>query len=203
MDDQLDELLCEYVDGTMDPSVKVVFEEYLEANPDLAAHVKCLSETRNMLCRIGECACATASQAQLRVRLARELARQNQSAALMWSRLGSAALLTSTVGLLLIFGMIAGVSVVQRTQVSGTQESAPESALRMDSMEIPTDAHGFIGRSMRLESIPGRTGSGMLGPISALPVVAGRGYMTPLETPAQIPNSQRPAVEASLQRISR
>jgi hypothetical protein len=180
IDDQLDELLCEYVDGTMDPAVKLVFEEYLEENPDLAAHVRCLCETRNMLCRIGECGCATATQTQLRVRLASELARRNRSTAAVWSRLGNVAFLTSTVGLVLILGMMAGISVVQQTLVTGTQETA-EAEIPAASMAIPTDAHGFIRQSMRLESLPEISQTGIAGPVTSLPVVAGQGYMTPLD----------------------
>jgi anti-sigma factor RsiW len=46
----LDEWLCEYVDGTMDPSVETVFEQYVEANPELKAHVERLRKTREILC---------------------------------------------------------------------------------------------------------------------------------------------------------
>lgn len=46
----LDEWLCEYVDGTMDPSLEAVFEQYVEANPELKAHVKRLRQTRDLLC---------------------------------------------------------------------------------------------------------------------------------------------------------
>jgi hypothetical protein len=50
----LDEWLCEYVDGTMDPALEIVFEEYVEANPDLKAHVERLQETRQLLCDCGQ-----------------------------------------------------------------------------------------------------------------------------------------------------
>ncbi len=46
----LDEWLCEYVDGAMDPSVEAVFEQYVEANPELKAHVERLRQTREILC---------------------------------------------------------------------------------------------------------------------------------------------------------
>jgi len=49
----LDEWLCEYVDGTMDPSLEAVFEQYVEANPELKAHVERLQETRELLCECG------------------------------------------------------------------------------------------------------------------------------------------------------
>jgi anti-sigma factor RsiW len=50
---EMDELLCEYVDGTMDPSVRCVFEEYLRSDPNLAAHVERLGRTRRLLCKYG------------------------------------------------------------------------------------------------------------------------------------------------------
>jgi len=50
----LDEWLCEYVDGTMDPSLEAVFETYVEANPDLKAHIEQLNETREMLGHSGK-----------------------------------------------------------------------------------------------------------------------------------------------------
>jgi len=46
----LDEWLCEYVDGTMDPSMEAVFEQYVEGDPELKAHVKRLRQTREILC---------------------------------------------------------------------------------------------------------------------------------------------------------
>jgi len=47
----LDEWLCEYVDGTMDPSLEAVFEQYVEANPELKAHIERLQKTRDLLCQ--------------------------------------------------------------------------------------------------------------------------------------------------------
>lgn len=49
----LDEWLCEYVDGTMDPSLEAVFEEYVDANPKLKAHIDELREMRDLLCGCG------------------------------------------------------------------------------------------------------------------------------------------------------
>jgi len=50
----LDEWLCEYVDGTMDPALETVFEKYVEANPELKSHVENLRETRQLLGRCSE-----------------------------------------------------------------------------------------------------------------------------------------------------
>ena len=70
----LDEFLCEYVDGTMDPVVRMAFEEYLRQNPDLYEHIECLRETRSMLCRYGcRLRAPAALQQRLRERLGQEL----------------------------------------------------------------------------------------------------------------------------------
>lgn len=186
VDDALDELLCEYVDGTMDPTVQTVFEEYLEANPDLAAHVRCLCDTRKMLCRVGACHCASVSlQAQLRIKLANELVRKSRTSAAVWSRLGNAALLTSTVGLFLIVGMMAGISTLQHTVVVGSQESTTRIERPSTGMEILSDAHVYLGRTVPLEQLGRSNWAGIFGPVSALPVVARAGYMTPMRWPYQ------------------
>lgn len=70
----LDEFLCEYVDGTMDPVVRAAFEDYLRANPDLYEHIDCLRRTRSMLCRYGcQMQAPPALQQRLRERLGEEL----------------------------------------------------------------------------------------------------------------------------------
>ena len=46
---ELDEYICDYVDGTMESSVCDAFEEYLAANPAVAAHVERLIQTTNIL----------------------------------------------------------------------------------------------------------------------------------------------------------
>ena len=37
----------------MDPALEAIFDQYVEANPDLKAHVERLRETREMLCECG------------------------------------------------------------------------------------------------------------------------------------------------------
>lgn len=107
----LDELLCEYVDGTMDPAVRQVFEEYLRANPTLARHVECLCRTRQLLCQHGACKLRAPEgfQARLRQRLAYEMMRERQSLEYLSLPLRSATTLASAVALLVILGMCTGV----------------------------------------------------------------------------------------------
>lgn len=70
----LDELLCEYVDGTMDRAVRMAFEECLSTDPVLAQQVERLRRTRSLLCRHG-CQVRTPHglQARVRRRLAQEM----------------------------------------------------------------------------------------------------------------------------------
>jgi len=184
IDDALDELLCEYVDGTMDPDVRVVFEEYLATDPQLAAHVDRLCDTRNMLCKFGACRCASPGlQAQLRVRLAGELARKNRSSRVISQRLGNMAFLTSVVGMLLIVGMMAAphTAIQQKTVQSSHSLSSAKVDFELDPeiMSILDDTHSSVGHTVRLESLEKASQSTFLGPVAALPVVATSGAMTP------------------------
>lgn len=72
----LDELLCEYVDGTMDRAVRQAFEEYLRTDPVLAEQVERLRCTRTLLCRHGcQVHAPQGLQARVRRRLAWEMMR--------------------------------------------------------------------------------------------------------------------------------
>lgn len=106
-----DEFLCEYVDGTMDPSVREVFEEYLRTDPALAEHVERLRHTRRLLCQYG-CGCKAPRglQARLRRELAFEMVRaQMPLFPIATSRLRAIAAFTSAMAMMLVVGMSAGV----------------------------------------------------------------------------------------------
>lgn len=49
----LTDFLCDYVDGTMEPQARAMFDECLAANPELQAHVVSLTQARSTLCRYG------------------------------------------------------------------------------------------------------------------------------------------------------
>lgn len=110
-----DEFLCEYVDGTMDPVVREVFEEYLRMNPDLHRHVECLRNTRLLLCRYG---CRCHAPRDLNDRLRRQITCEMMNAQVPFQlvlsdRLRSFATVTSAVALVFMVGMLAGVSVLE------------------------------------------------------------------------------------------
>ncbi len=129
----LDELLCEYVDGTMDPAVRQVFEEYLRTNPTLARHVECLCQTRQLLCQHSACRLRAPDgfQARLRQRLAYEMMREQRSLEYLHLPLRSATVLASAVALLVILCMCTGVLLYMEEQPHQTvvMQAEPEAAL--------------------------------------------------------------------------
>lgn len=61
----MDEFLCEYVDDTMDCSVRAAFEECVQQDAKLAQHIKRLRGTHSLLC---QCRCRTPSGLRSRVK---------------------------------------------------------------------------------------------------------------------------------------
>ena len=101
----LDEWLCEYVDGTIDPVVCQALEEYMQHNPELASHVERLRETRHLLCQYG-CSYQAPSglQPRLRRRLATEIVQESQPFfGASTVHLMTLATVTSVVAMFLIF----------------------------------------------------------------------------------------------------
>lgn len=168
-DDQLDEFLCEYVDGTMDPAVREAFEEFLGANPSLADHVRCLCRTRNMLCSYGGRHGRASLEAQIRHRVAFELDRKSRVEATYLERLGKAAMATSFVSLVVILGMMIGMSSVD---YDGPIALAASSQMEMqDSMSLPSDApHQPLG-SVPLEQAMTTPGWSVMGTATVLPAI--------------------------------
>ncbi len=98
---ELDEYICEYVDETMDASVRSAFEDYLEANPSVARHVEQLIEARNLLKACADqCPCLDDEfQQRLKCAVEHECVPEEESA--VWlDRLTGVVLATSAVTLL-------------------------------------------------------------------------------------------------------
>ena len=106
----LDELLCEYVDGTMDPVVRRSFEEYMAVEPELAEQVERLRRTRSLLCRHGcRLQAPEGLQARVRRRMAWEMMRaQRPVFPEALSRLGNYAAFASVLVIILMAGMLVG-----------------------------------------------------------------------------------------------
>lgn len=186
IDDALDELLCEYVDGTMDPCVREAFEEYLEANPDLAQHAECLCQTRE---RLSQYRCRHMRETlhlEIRERVARELKRKDRSVQLVNTRLVNAAMITSAVSLVLILGMMVGVTAVQQMNVEGNDAGFVQMEQERSSLAASdAHAHTMAGRPMPLEwfdTTP--TTPAVFTPVSSLSGLSQSGRMTPFHLSA-------------------
>ena len=69
-DQLLDELLCDYVDGTMDPATRKAFEELVSRDQSVARYLEGLREAHSLLSNTGQCVCAPKQfHSKLRARL--------------------------------------------------------------------------------------------------------------------------------------
>lgn len=121
----LNEWLCEYVDGTMDPSVRAVFEEYLEANPELAEHVERLCRTRSLLCQCKEQRRSPSDDLQARLRQQAEREMMQESVSFLTegnARLRMAAAVGSVMVVMLAVGVVVGASFFGEVPPSQQQE---------------------------------------------------------------------------------
>ncbi len=131
----LDEFLCEYVDGTMDPVVREVFEEYVRENPDLAEHVQCLCDARDALIH-SRCACRLKADFidRLRRRLTVEQARAaNSELPGVASQLGYLAAFTSALVVMTVAAMLLAELAVER----------PDPALALDGSVVTERVEGM------------------------------------------------------------
>ncbi|PSQ97662.1 MAG: hypothetical protein BRD55_01990 [Bacteroidetes bacterium SW_9_63_38] len=126
----LDEWLCEYVDGTMDPSLEAIFEQYVEANPELEAHVERLKETRRLLC---ECSLPRPSLPEGTDDRCTEEGEDASSApisTLLSDRPAAALGLVSSVAVALVVGFLVGATVGPPPSPLSTSASSPSSSAR-------------------------------------------------------------------------
>mgnify|MGYP006427687207 CR=1 FL=1 len=140
----LDEWLCEYVDGTMDPALEAVFEEYLRANPELSAHVERLKETRELLCACGRqssAECPSDTQAEVCGLVEGKMLRANASLSqFVQERPALIAGLTSSVVALLL-GLFTGALLFtpDRTAPSLTSDAPTvQTSPRVDRAPVAT-----------------------------------------------------------------
>ncbi|NNE71558.1 MAG: hypothetical protein HKN29_14500 [Rhodothermales bacterium] len=168
LDEGMDEFLCEYVDGAMDPVVLEAFEEYLRANPSMAEHVRCLCQAKRFLAQQAPCPHATSElQNRLRTAIARE--QLGSPAWSLGSRLGSMAWLTSAAGLMLMLGVLFGSAVIR-------YQAEPRVDSYVEREAVPSDAHPL--RNVRVPA-GARATVGVAGPVMALPTLQSSAQLTP------------------------
>ncbi|MXW63846.1 MAG: hypothetical protein F4Y00_05725 [Bacteroidetes bacterium SB0662_bin_6] len=110
-----DEFLCEYVDGTMDPLVRHVFEEYVRANPGMEEHIERLRRTRRLLCRYA-CRCRAPSDLHDRLRnfIPAESSRPSVPSPVVSGEEAKGTVASSyAVTVILMLGLVLGASGVQ------------------------------------------------------------------------------------------
>lgn len=138
----LDELMCEYVDGTMDPAVRESFEEVLAGDPRLARQVERLRRTRSLLCEHGwHIQAPRGLQARVRQRLACEMMRPQQPAwSVAVSRLGRAAVWASVMGVMLLVGLLVGATLSADESPAVAAETTAAPAARRPASALPRAA---------------------------------------------------------------
>lgn len=188
-DDQLDELMCEYVDGTMDGAVRAAFEELLASDPELADQAHCLCRTRALLSSYGCRHSPHDVEAEIRCRVAMELSRDQHLQATLTERLSGVAVVTSVACVLMLVGVMTGMSVFSESSVEGAQLAVEEPYLGADQeFVLPVDAHGAISAgSLPLDRISPSNAAPFVAPVvaprvapvDALPVISASSRMTP------------------------
>ncbi len=139
-----DEFLCEYVDGTMDPLVRHVFEEYVRVNPGMEEHIEQLRNTRRLLCRYA-CRCQAPSDLhhRLRNRIPCDAAQPAlPSPAVAQNAAKGAAMSSYAITVVLMLGLALGASGIQAEY--GSKPSSPAV-----SGAPPASSLGYTGNMTR------------------------------------------------------
>jgi anti-sigma factor RsiW len=174
----LDEWLCEYVDGTMDPSLRATFEEYVEANPDLKAHIERLRETRDLLRDCDRLERAS-ERAQRRVcnKVACDMLRRRPSVSDTVQQFPGATVgLTASMAAALLVGFVAGALLFGTTGTSSTPSTTAVSSTP------PAQTAPTVDYTAPRMTLPGRPAQS----VNALP--ASQAMSSP-DAPATLPTS--------------
>ena len=144
----LDELLCEYVDGTMDRAVRQAFEEYLHTDPVLAQQVECLRCTRTLLCRHGcQMHAPQGLQARVRRRLAWEMMRpQPLYFSRAASRLNAFVAVGSVAAAVVMASLLVGAVLLAEQPSSVTDQTLAPDVVRHQARTQPTTMTPLWGR---------------------------------------------------------
>jgi len=128
---ELDEYICDYVDGTMDDAVRDAFEDYLAANPDVAAHVARLVQTTDMLRACADqCPCVAEDfQTRLQCAVENECTSEEESGAWL-DRVSGVVLVTSALTIVCLAVLVPRMSDI--SEAGGADVVATASAVDRD-----------------------------------------------------------------------
>ena len=150
----LNEWLCEYVDGTMDPSLRRVFEKYVQANPELRAHIERLRHTRELLCRCSRMQQQEAS-AEVRARVQKKVEcdmLRTPGSLRDTVRERPVTVFTSTLVVALVVGMFAGAVLFAPDTVS--TRATPTAGAAFQPEDRSPISHRASQRSVRVDMPP-------------------------------------------------
>ena len=137
-DRELDEFLCEYVDGTMDRVVREAFEEYLRQDPSLYEHVACLRRTRSVLCRYG---CRVRAPEKLQERIHQRLGEETLAVPPVMPQVANRLNVVATLSSVLL--LVCGFFIAGESESMSTDTPAPRSVateMRVDPAPLPSAA---------------------------------------------------------------
>lgn len=133
----LNEWLCEYVDGTMDPSLQAVFEEYVRANPELEEHIERLRHTRELLCRCSDQHHVTDEmRARVQGQVECEMLRSPRSLSGTVKRYPVTTVASSVV-VALVVGMFAGAALMGSSALTVDERTSPAGIVRYEGADRP------------------------------------------------------------------
>lgn len=131
-DSILEEMIVDYVDGTMDPVLAQTFEEYLTQNPSLAEEVKRMRSVRNFMCGLN-CGCSAPDgfQSRLRRQLDCEMMREQVSEIYDNSPLNNMRLMLAMV----VLAMFAGGFYLLQDQATSQSSSFSSEVVPLESLD--------------------------------------------------------------------
>ncbi len=142
---QLDVLLAEYVDGTIDPVVREVFEELMAQEPEVADRVERLVRVRRWLCGLGcRCAAPPGFESRLKQHIEEESGHSEAGATngLIYTSLVTLVVLTLLAGSAAYSIMMTDVADVAKQ----TEGLVPQRLQRSDLSPSYLDAAGGVWR---------------------------------------------------------
>ena len=141
LDPVIEEMMVDYVDGTMECGLRESFEEYLTQNPVLAEQVREMQLVRSMMCGLN-CGCSAPPgfQARFRNRLACEMLEEDMTLA---QHMGDHPSLSMVFSFMVVLVLISGLHWASKTEALLSTKLALEDLPSARTLSTPLPAHRF------------------------------------------------------------